>query len=189
MSDTLPFRAQINQTIIELWLGNIIDASTDAIVNAANTSLLGGGGVDSAIHRAAGPELVEECRTLNGCKVGQAKITRGYKLKAAYVIHAVGPVYGTANDRELLTRVYRRSLEVALEKPIRSIAFPAISTGVFAYPLEEAAAIALDTVCEFARLHTQIERVQFVLFTQKALDTFARALRELVHQHSDVNAL
>jgi O-acetyl-ADP-ribose deacetylase len=189
MNDTLPFRAQINHTIVELWLGNIIDASTDAIVNAANTSLLGGGGVDGAIHRAAGPELLEECRTLNGCKPGQAKLTRGYKLKAAYVIHAVGPIYGTANDSELLTSAYRRSLEVALEHPIRSIAFPAISTGVYAYPVDEAAEIALRTIYEFASSHTQIERIQFILFTQKALEIFSRALRDLSHQQRDVELL
>lgn len=189
MSDTLPFRAQINQTVIELWLGNIIDASTDAIVNAANTSLLGGGGVDGAIHRAAGPDLVAECQTLNGCKVGQAKLTRGYKLKSAYVIHAVGPIYGTANDSDLLASAYCRSLEVALEHPIRSIAFPAISTGVYQYPVDEAAALALNTVCDFARGHTKIELVQFVLFTQKALEIFARALSDLSHQQSDVKVL
>jgi O-acetyl-ADP-ribose deacetylase len=189
MSDTLPFSAQINQTLIKLRLGNIVDASTDAIVNAANTSLLGGGGVDGAIHRAAGPELVEACRILHGCKVGQAKITKGYKLKAAYVIHTVGPVYGTANDMDLLKSAYQRSLEIALDYPIRSIAFPAVSTGAYAYPLGEAARIALQTVCEFARTHTQIQLIQFVLFTQKALDTFARALSDLIHQQSDVKAL
>ena len=189
MSDTLPVRAQINQTTIELWMGNIIDASTDAIVNAANTSLLGGGGVDGAIRRAAGPELVEECRALNGCKVGQAKITRGYKLKAAYVIHAVGPVYGTADDMDLLKSAYQCSLEIALDYPIRSISFPAISTGAYAFPMGKAAPIALETVCEFARTHTQIQLIQFVLFMQKALDMFARALGDLIHQQSDVKAL
>jgi O-acetyl-ADP-ribose deacetylase len=189
MSDTLPVRAQINQTIIDLRMGNIVDAPTDAIVNAANTSLLGGGGVDGAIHRAAGPELLEECRALNGCKTGQAKLTKGYKLKATYVIHAVGPVYGVANASELLASAYRRSLEVALEHPIRSIAFPAISTGAYAYPLNEAAVIALNTVIEFAREHTQLQRIQFILFTQKALETFARALSNLSHQQSDVKVL
>jgi len=189
MSTTLPFRAQINQTIIELRLGNIIDASTDAIVNAANTSLLGGGGVDGAIHRAAGPDLLEECRNLYGCKTGQAKITKGYQLKAAYIIHAVGPVYGAPHDADLLVSAYRRSLEVALEYPIRSIAFSAISTGAYAFPLDEAAPLALQTVCEFARTHTQIELIQFMLFTQNALDAFARALSRLIQEQSDIEAL
>lgn len=189
MNDTLPFRAQINQTRVELWLGNIIDATTDAIVNAANTSLLGGGGVDGAIHRAAGPELVAECRRYHGCKVGQAKITKGYKLKAAYVIHAVGPVYGTANDSELLERAYRSSFEVAAQHPIKTIAFPAISTGAYQYPLDEAAEIALKVTYDVARESTQIEKVQFMLFTQTALTAFASALKRLINQHDDIQIL
>jgi O-acetyl-ADP-ribose deacetylase (regulator of RNase III) len=189
MSDTLPFRAQINQTLVELWLGNIIDANTDAIVNAANTSLLGGGGVDGAIHRAAGPDLVAECRRYHGCKVGQAKITKGYKLKAAYVIHAVGPVYGTANDSDLLASAYRSSFQLAAQNPIKTIAFPAISTGAYQYPLDEAAEIALNVTYECVREKTQLEKVQFILFTQTALIAFARALKTLIDQHEDVRPL
>lgn len=187
--DTLPFKAHINQTVIELRLGNIIDAETDAVVNAANTSLRGGGGVDGALHRAAGPQLLAECITLGGCKTGDAKLTKGYQLKAAYVIHAVGPVYGSHNDAALLASAYRRSLDVALEHPIHSIAFPAISTGVYDYPMGAAAKIALTTVAAFARQHTRITTVQFILFTQNALDAFTRALAKLIHENEDIEAV
>lgn len=170
--------ARINQTIIELVQGDITHQDTDAIVNAANNSLRGGGGVDGAIHRAAGPQLLAESRTLGGCATGDAKITNGYNLKARYVIHTVGPVY-SANDPEiprLLASAYRRSLEVAGEKGIRTLAFPSISTGVYSYPVDEAARIALSTVCEFARNHTEIELVRFVLFDARTLKAFAEAL-------------
>jgi O-acetyl-ADP-ribose deacetylase (regulator of RNase III) len=137
-----------NQIFLEL--GDITQLDCDAIVNAANNSLLGGGGVDGAIHRAAGPKLLEECRTLNGCATGEAKITGGHRLKAGHVIHTVGPVYsGKSKDAELLSSCYRNSLDLAKQHNLHSVAFPAISTGVYGYPLEEAVPIALNSVREW----------------------------------------
>ncbi|MCJ7663117.1 MAG: O-acetyl-ADP-ribose deacetylase, partial [Desulfobacterales bacterium] len=156
---------KINKAILEMVQGDITQQATDAIVNAANSTLLGGGGVDGAIHRAAGPALLAECRTLGGCATGDAKITKGYQLKARHVIHTVGPVYRREGPQaaELLASAYRRSLEVANEHHLKSVAFPSISTGAYGYPLAEAAPIALKTVAAFLKKHPDIELVRFVL--------------------------
>jgi O-acetyl-ADP-ribose deacetylase (regulator of RNase III) len=175
----------INKSKLELVEGDITAQDTDAIVNAANPSLLGGGGVDGAIHRAAGPELLAECRTLGGCRTGDAKITKGYRLKARHVIHTVGPVYhreGSTRSAQLLASAYRRSLEVASENNLRSVAFPSISTGAYGYPLEEAAPIALQTAIDYLRAHTDMELVRFVLYGQHAYQVYERALQDIVAQ-------
>ena len=166
---------------LELLQGDITKLQVDAIVNAANTSLLGGGGVDGAIHRAAGPELLAECRTLGGCPTGQAKITKGYNLPAKHVIHTVGPVYhGKDKDAELLAWCYRNSLGLAGEHKLESIAFPAISTGVYGYPLEEATPIALETTLEELAKYPCIKRVVFALFSEKALKVYTDVLGNLL---------
>jgi O-acetyl-ADP-ribose deacetylase len=175
-------RARIDGAVVELVQGNIVTQDVDAIVNAANTSLLGGGGVDGAIHRAAGPELALECQMLRGAKTGQAKITKGYRLPARHVIHAVGPVYtsGLRGEAELLASAYRNSMLRASEAGLKSVAFPAISTGIYRYPLEEAAEVSLRTVIEFLRKQPGIELVRFVLWEKLALEVFEAALRRLV---------
>jgi O-acetyl-ADP-ribose deacetylase (regulator of RNase III) len=171
---------QIDQTRLELIQGDITHQDTDAIVNAANNSLLGGGGVDGAIHGAAGPELLEECRTLGGCETGEAKITKGYRLKARHVIHTVGPVYhGWTRDAVLLARCYENSLRLVSDHRLRSVAFPSISTGVYSYPLDEAAPIALKAVIRFLKTHSGIELVRFVLFDRHTFEAYAHALDQL----------
>lgn len=152
---------------IEIRQGDITLLSVDAIVNAANTSLLGGGGVDGAIHRAAGPELLAECRIIGGCPTGEARITKGYGLPAKYVIHTVGPVYGgRPQDSQLLQSCYRNSLQLALDHNVQSIAFPAISCGVYGYPIGDAAKIALKTAIAFLSENPAVTRIVFVLFSK-----------------------
>ena len=159
---------------IELIQGDITTLDADAIVNAANSSLLGGGGVDGAIHRAAGSDLLHECRLLGGCKTGDAKITKGYKLAAQHVIHTVGPVWngGTRGEPEKLASCYQRSLTLAKENEVRSIAFPAISCGIYGYPIEAAAEIALREVSEWVASHDLPERIVFCCFSESHLRTY-----------------
>jgi len=163
---------------VEVQRGDITKLAVDAIVNAANSSLLGGGGVDGAIHRAAGPELVMECRMLHGCETGDAKITRGYRLPAKYVIHTVGPVWrgGDRGEPELLASCYRRSLEVAVENGVRSIAFPAISCGIYGYPVDQAAQVAASEVKAFLARDSFIEQVIFVAFGDDVWNALSRSV-------------
>ena len=165
---------------LNLYTGDITKLKVDAIVNAANNSLLGGGGVDGAIHRAAGPELLAECRTLHGCPTGQAKATRGYRLPVKYVIHTVGPVWhgGSRGEAGLLADCYRNSMALALELGCKTVAFPAISTGVYHYPMEEAAAIAVDTVRRFLTEHPDGPEVTFVCFNRSAEEAYQRELEK-----------
>jgi O-acetyl-ADP-ribose deacetylase (regulator of RNase III) len=167
---------------ISVYKGDITQLEVDAIVNAANTSLTGGGGVDGAIHRAAGSELLEACLLLNGCAVGDAKITDAFKLKAKYIIHAVGPVWkgGNYNERELLKSVYQRSIEIAEEKGLTSVAFPNISTGVYRFPKKEAAEIAIRTVRNFSNKKTGLKKVIFAIFDDENFIIYNQLLAEIV---------
>lgn len=172
---------QIGNGTIELVMGDITEQDTDAIVNAANRTLLGGGGVDGAIHRAGGPAILDECRELGGCNTGDAKLTTAGNLQAECVIHTVGPVYrnGERDEPAKLANCHRRSLEVALEHGARSIAFPAISCGAYGYPVEEAATLALQTTAQFLREHEGINLVRFVLFDDHTFRAYSEALAAL----------
>ena len=166
---------------LQTVLGDITKQSVDAIVNAANCSLLGGGGVDGAIHRAAGPELLAECRTLHGCETGQAKITKGYRLPAKHVIHTPGPVWhgGNNGEAELLASCYRSCLTLASENGCKTVDFPSISTGVYHFPLDKAAAIANKTIKEYLDAHPEIERVRMVCFDERTKAAYDSAIAAL----------
>ncbi|PYK10794.1 MAG: O-acetyl-ADP-ribose deacetylase [Verrucomicrobia bacterium] len=163
---------------IEIIRGDITKLDVDAIVNAANTTLLGGGGVDGAIHRAAGTELLAECRTVGGCRPGEAKITRAYRLPARFVIHTVGPVWkgGKQHEPEILANCYRSSLQLAVENRIKSIAFPAISCGAYGYPIPEAAQIAVKTTRDFLTTQNQLDKVIFVLWDKEIYQAYRQLL-------------
>ena len=172
---------KIGTSRLELVEGDITKQDTEAIVNAANTSLLGGGGVDGAIHRAGGREILEECKKIGGCPTGEARVTTGGRLQARWVIHTVGPVYSDGRHREpgLLASAYGNSLRLASERGIKSVAFPSISTGAYGYPMADAAGIALTTAIEYLRGHPEIQLVRFVLFGQPALRTYEEALKSV----------
>lgn len=165
---------------IDIQQGDITKLTVDAIVNAANKSLLGGGGVDGAIHRAAGPDLLTECRNIGGCPTGEARITKGYNLPARHVIHTVGPVFsGKPRDKELLTGCYQNSLTLAAENGVRSIAFPAISCGVYGYPIDQACKIAIDTTCDFLKTNSAVEKVIFILFSVEDLTVYKNYMKSI----------
>ena len=171
----------INKTKLELWHGDITKQKVDAIVNAANSRLSGGGGVDGAIHMSGGPAIMEECNKLNGCPTGNAVITTAGNLSAKYVIHAVGPVYrgGNYGEPELLKSAYRNSLKIADEHGVKSIAFPSISTGVYGYPIKIASRLALSTVNDYVKEQKGIERIVFVLFSAQDFETYKDSLQTL----------
>lgn len=164
----------------EIVQGDITKQHVDVIINAANTSLLGGGGVDGAIHRAAGPELLEECRALHGCKTGEAKITKGYRLPAGHVIHTPGPVWrgGKDGEQQLLADCYQNCLRLAVEQGCRTAAFPSISTGVYRFPLSEAAKIAVREICTFLSAHDELDKVVMVCFDPATEAAYQQALSE-----------
>ena len=171
----------INGVTLALMQGNIVEVQTDAIVNAANSGLRGGGGVDGAIHRAGGSSIMEECRTLGGCPTGEAVVTTAGRLSAKYIFHAVGPIYsGSLDDERLLTSAYQSCLNLAEQHQVRSIAFPSLSTGVYSYPLELAAPIALRTIIEHIKRPTCLQQVLMVLFGESAYKVHEQALDKLV---------
>lgn len=173
-------KLQVTNSVLELAQGDITKQETEAIVNAANKRLAPGGGVAGAIHREAGPELWEECKKLDGCETGEAKITKGYDLAASYVIHTVGPVYsGSSKDPEYLEDCYRNCLELAEQEGIESISFPAISTGAFGYPVEKAAEVALKSVVEYLKKGSEISLVRFVLYDSKSFDIHQETLQTI----------
>ncbi len=171
---------------LEVFLGDITKLDVDAIVNAANESLLGGGGVDGAIHAAAGPELLEATKKIGGCPTGEARITEGYRLPAKYVIHTVGPIYGKHNGKEseLLKNCYINSLKLASEYNCKSVAFSAISTGVYGYPVEAATEIAISTVLEEIKKYKEIEKIIFVCFSEELEEIYLRKLKEIMNIES-----
>ena len=173
---------KVNNAVIALVQGDITAEETDAIVNAANSGLRGGGGVDGAIHRAGGPSIMEECRKIGSCPTGQAVVTGGGNLKARYVIHTVGPVYrgGSRGEAGLLKSAYRESLKRVTEKGLTSVSFPAISAGVYGYPLEEAARIALTTAIDYVKDHGEIRLIRFVLFSRDIYDVFSDELKQIM---------
>lgn len=185
-------RALIKQAAIELIQGDITLETTDAVVNAANESLGGGGGVDGALHRAAGPGLMAECNQIGGCPPGEARITGAYKLRSKYVIHAVGPVYDAANPRtpHLLASAYQHSLELAVAHRLRSIAFPSISTGTYGYPVQTAAAIALATGIQFINTHAgALDLIRWVLFDQRTYAAYAATLAAIAVENDNLRLM
>jgi len=177
----MSFKYKIGNSILELVAGDITRQDTEAVVNAANKALSPGGGVSGAIHRAAGPELWEECRTLGGCRTGEAKLSRGYNLKAKYVIHTVGPIYsGSKSDPEDLRDCYKNSLLLASRNKIKSVSFPSISTGIFGYPVNEASRVALKTITNFLEEHPEIELVRMVLFTEGDYGIYKASLDKIL---------
>lgn len=175
-------KKEVNGSVIELAEGDITKEETDAIVNAANSSLLGGGGVDGAIHRAGGPAILDECRKLGGCPPGEAKVTNGGNLKARFVIHTVGPIYrgGNAGEEQILSSAYQNSLKEASRMGLKSVAFPSISTGAYGYPLEKAARTALSSITDFLEHDSSIKLVRMVLFGSNDYYTYERVLKELI---------
>ncbi|QIN77861.1 O-acetyl-ADP-ribose deacetylase [Rubrobacter marinus] len=182
----LGHEGRVRGAVLELVQGDITDQETDAIVNAANARLAGGGGVDGAIHRAGGPRIMEECRRLGGCPTGEARITTGGELKARHVIHAVGPVYrgGASGEEHLLASAYRNSLRLAAEHGLESVAFPSLSTGAYGYPVQDAAEVALQAIVEFLENERHgLELVRFVLFDRRTMEAFEEAFERVLPRH------